>query len=559
MCSSGGLSDRNVLENTEFKSLLEKIQISLDLGAAEQDIQHNVEDKKQDSIGDFIFYNSLTKQVPAELLELTVDEELEDDSDFPQVIFENMNALLNIYLVAADLTLKDTKVSNIAPDLRVGQQMNIPLAEKLPVEASLGKSDTAFSQSDLEIDEGSLIKPNLAQWGLFDQKKAVITDVVWDDRFDFSQLKPGESQETFPLSESLFKQAEFTYTHTSQPQPTKSEEFGSVWVNLPDKTQTLSILEAGQNQGLSMLKTAVQDGQTADSIIFDSIFIPQDIPINKDAEVVSFLLSHRNMGDLKPTDFEKTVDEDISRIIPDRVESFKKFTKVGYMENTEDQDLETINYQTQTDYDDDDSTIRPVRLQTKPGLAVNTSNITEESEEKLDFGSSPDELPDSFKDNNYNPTTFLEKVTHFQSVSTAQVNRSNLAETIVEQIVSQVTLKVSEEHQEISIQLKPDFLGKVNIRLEIDKGIVNAEFLADSQVVKETIAASLPQLRLNMQELGMTLGDVSVDLSNHHNPREYSHDQPKSFPKKITGRPHQANILTHDHPLDATWRINFRV
>lgn len=619
MCSRGRMND-NVLENTEFRNLLEKIQRGLEPDTVEQKSENQVENKKQESNPICFLHNNLIKQIEAELLKAADDEKPEDISNVSQVILENINALLNFDFVAAALTLEEPKITNLIPDLKVDNQMAISDSENISVDISFEKLDTAspHSQLEIEIDENisefnqsNVIQANSAQLGLTAEQQKMISDRFQGTPYDFSQLKPikidelrtswqksVESQETLQSFEAnafdfiqnrLIKEAEFTFSNHHQSQPVKSGKFASIWTNPSDKTESFSILEAVQNQTLNFQET-VHDGQTVDSIILDSIpdsipaqlinlpEITLDIPLDENIEFMSQQQSFRNTSDLesvnpetmsnnlflheKPLIILNTIDEDKGRNSFYRIDSFKKLIRTSDSDYIENQDLEAINYQVETDYDDDVSTTKPLQHQIKTGLPINTNNITEKREEKLDSGLFRHELADNFTDNSYTRTNFVDKVTDFQSVSTSQADRSKLTETIMDQIVSQATLKVSEEHQEINIQLKPDFLGRVNIKLAVEKGIVNAEFLADSQVVKETISASLPQLRLNMQELGMTLGDVSVNLKNHHNQRDFSHDQPRSFSKRITRKPHQANILTFDHPLDAhdsTSRINLRV
>ncbi len=147
-----------------------------------------------------------------------------------------------------------------------------------------------------------------------------------------------------------------------------------------------------------------------------------------------------------------------------------------------------------------------------------------------------------------------------QSITTSAVQQNDLTSNIIEQIVSRIGLRVDEHQQEINIQLKPDFLGKVNIKIAIERGIVNAEFIADSQMVKEIIAASLPQLRLDMQELGMNMGQIYVNLSNYDSQREPYQGHQQSPKRQVNKSLIQATepVLNQNIP-DAVTNINIRI
>ena len=140
------------------------------------------------------------------------------------------------------------------------------------------------------------------------------------------------------------------------------------------------------------------------------------------------------------------------------------------------------------------------------------------------------------------------------------MQQNDLTSNIIEQIVSRIGLRVDEHQQEINIQLKPDFLGKVNIKIAIERGIVNAEFIADSQMVKEIIAASLPQLRLDMQELGMNMGQIYVNLSNYDSQREPYQGHQQSPKRQVNKSLIQATepVLNQNIP-DAVTNINIRI
>ena len=83
---------------------------------------------------------------------------------------------------------------------------------------------------------------------------------------------------------------------------------------------------------------------------------------------------------------------------------------------------------------------------------------------------------------------------------------------VVEQILRGVELNVKGENGEIRLQLKPESLGEVEVRIATNNGIVSAEFIAESQRVKSLIEAGLPQLKQQLMDQGLNIQGLSVQV-----------------------------------------------
>ena len=83
---------------------------------------------------------------------------------------------------------------------------------------------------------------------------------------------------------------------------------------------------------------------------------------------------------------------------------------------------------------------------------------------------------------------------------------------VIEQIVRGVELNVRGENGEIRLQLKPESLGEVEVRIATNNGIVSAAFIAESQRVKSLIEAGLPQLKQQLMEQGLNIQGLSVQV-----------------------------------------------
>ena len=98
---------------------------------------------------------------------------------------------------------------------------------------------------------------------------------------------------------------------------------------------------------------------------------------------------------------------------------------------------------------------------------------------------------------------------------TLQETLLDLEETqeIVPKLTERLQTLISEERSEVRIQLKPESLGELKIKLSLEQGVVSAEFVVESETVREVIAANLPQLRSTLQDMGTTVSQLAVNIS----------------------------------------------
>ncbi|NMB01726.1 MAG: hypothetical protein GX971_09500 [Firmicutes bacterium] len=102
-------------------------------------------------------------------------------------------------------------------------------------------------------------------------------------------------------------------------------------------------------------------------------------------------------------------------------------------------------------------------------------------------------------------------------------DRGNLFPKLVKSIESLVT----DERSEVRIQLKPDHLGELKIKLSLERGIMVAEFIVQSESVREVIASQLPQLHTALQQQGTQVADVQINIGMGHKEQDHQ-DQPRS-------------------------------
>ena len=101
---------------------------------------------------------------------------------------------------------------------------------------------------------------------------------------------------------------------------------------------------------------------------------------------------------------------------------------------------------------------------------------------------------------------------------------------------------ITDERSEVRIELKPEHLGELKIRISMERGIMTAEFLVESRRVQEMISAQLPGLYAALQEQGTALSDVSIDIGFGGEQA----DSQNSSQRRSTGRRGQDSPQTRD-------------
>lgn len=83
---------------------------------------------------------------------------------------------------------------------------------------------------------------------------------------------------------------------------------------------------------------------------------------------------------------------------------------------------------------------------------------------------------------------------------------------VVNQVMEQAKVILGQDKTEMVIQLKPDHLGKLELKVVTEQGIVAAKFIAESQQVKEIIETNMQLLKDSLQKQGIAIDGVSVQV-----------------------------------------------
>lgn len=106
----------------------------------------------------------------------------------------------------------------------------------------------------------------------------------------------------------------------------------------------------------------------------------------------------------------------------------------------------------------------------------------------------------------------------FKAAADVPESSKNLpnAREIMAQVVQKAELLVNHKLSELQIDLKPEFLGRLTIKVMVAEGVVTARFIAENQQVKHLLETNLHTLRQNLELQGLRVdrAEVNVGLNN---------------------------------------------
>ncbi len=98
------------------------------------------------------------------------------------------------------------------------------------------------------------------------------------------------------------------------------------------------------------------------------------------------------------------------------------------------------------------------------------------------------------------------------SKSTFTMPQTIKTSDILKQVVEQTKVFIGQDKTEMVIHLKPDHLGKLELKVITEQGIVAAKFIAENQQVKEIIETNMQSLKDSLEKQGINIEGVSVQV-----------------------------------------------
>jgi flagellar hook-length control protein FliK len=90
------------------------------------------------------------------------------------------------------------------------------------------------------------------------------------------------------------------------------------------------------------------------------------------------------------------------------------------------------------------------------------------------------------------------------------------------EVLRQIRLALNPSARRVVVELSPDELGRLTIKMSIHDGRVSAVVRAESPQTLELLERHLPELRAALTEGGVDAGDIDLQLASDGRSREHS-------------------------------------
>ncbi|HHW30451.1 MAG TPA: flagellar hook-length control protein FliK [Clostridiaceae bacterium] len=88
-------------------------------------------------------------------------------------------------------------------------------------------------------------------------------------------------------------------------------------------------------------------------------------------------------------------------------------------------------------------------------------------------------------------------------------------QNILKQVIDKAKVFIDGEKSEMVIELKPESLGKLSLKVVSEKGMVEANFVAENTQVKEILETNMNLLKDVLEKQGLVVQNFSVSVGDH--------------------------------------------
>lgn len=123
---------------------------------------------------------------------------------------------------------------------------------------------------------------------------------------------------------------------------------------------------------------------------------------------------------------------------------------------------------------------------------------------------------------------------------------------IVSQIVEKAHLFLGKNQAAIRLQLKPEFLGHLDLTISVEKGLVHAHFVAENSAVAGLIEGRLQELRQSLEQQGISWQQLSVSVESQSGSQGFSYPGSGAERSPDYGSPFYQGLITPGLGFDET-------
>lgn len=134
---------------------------------------------------------------------------------------------------------------------------------------------------------------------------------------------------------------------------------------------------------------------------------------------------------------------------------------------------------------------------------------------------------------------------------TLQRDAETGSQPVMKPIIEGMRLVQRESRTEMSIQLQPESLGKLNLKVSVENGLVTAKLVAESHSVGRLIESSLGQLKQSLQEQGLRFDRIEVSVGNTSAQADTGQQFSRQYQSQSWGN--QAPRVSYSGGIDSDW------
>lgn len=165
---------------------------------------------------------------------------------------------------------------------------------------------------------------------------------------------------------------------------------------------------------------------------------------------------------------------------------------------------------------------------------VTKTDTTEKNDKKIEFTSNKDEsslrentqkdnekMFEENKENQFKEETLIFTDSKGNIITTNIVKKDGVTSTnitkdvannILDQIGEKVEVLVTESSSEVKLQLNPESLGKVKIKLTTEEGVTKAKFLVETPEAKEALEKNISKLKDNLESQNVNVKHIDISF-----------------------------------------------
>ena len=136
----------------------------------------------------------------------------------------------------------------------------------------------------------------------------------------------------------------------------------------------------------------------------------------------------------------------------------------------------------------------------------------------------------------YNGAGMFNEVVNNIAQNASEVSNTQITADIVNQVIEQVKVRITEDVTSMELQLTPESLGKINLQVSAKDGVVTAQITTETLIAKEAVESQVALLKENLNEQGVKVEAVEVTVAPHQFEARDEEQREKSNEEQQTSR-----------------------